>query len=216
MRVRVPVVAAGLLLAATACGASTPSPPPESRPEELLPGPTRVEAGVPVGYPHTRQGAQAAALRYVAVLGGPLMLDTARRDLALVAVSHDGQPRTDVAARWAARPSIERVTGVQDAVRSGAPVVAAAAPVMSRVTSYDGGTARVTVWTTAVLGTERLGTLDQSWSTETVTLRWAGDWKLAAYESSPGPVPALRQAVTPLSEAVAATAGMTGVFDAAP
>ena len=214
MKVRVVVTAVALLLAVTACGAGTPALP-ESRPEPLLPGPTRNEAGVPVGYPRTAEGAQEAALRYVAVLGGPRMLDPARRDTALAAVSPDGQPLPEVAARWATRPNVERVTGAQEALRSGAPLVAAAAPVLSRVMAYDGGTARVAVWTTAVLGTERLGTLDQSWSTEIVTLQWTGDWKLAAYESRPGPVPALRQAVTPLADALTATAGMTGTFDVA-
>lgn len=211
MRVHVPVLAGVVLLTVTAC-AGTPAPP-EPPADAIVPGPTRVEAGVPVGYPQTAEGAQAAALRYVAVLGGPLMLDAARRDLALAAVSHGAQPMPDVAARWASRPNVERVTGAEQALRSGAPVVAAAVPVMSRVTAYDGATATVAIWATAVLGTDRLGTLDQSWSTETVTLRWAGDWKLAAYESSPGPVPALRQAVTPLPAALSATAGMTGTFD---
>lgn len=215
MNAALPVVAVALLLAVSACGAGGTAPP-EPRQEALLPGPARVEAGVPVGYQQTIEGAQAAALRYVAVLGGPLMLDSTRRDLALAAASRDGQPTPDIVARWASRPNVERVTGVQEALRSGSPLVAAAAPVMSRVTAYAEGTATVAVWATAVLGTERLGTLDQSWSTETVTLRWAGDWKLAAYESTPGPVPALRQAVTPLTEALSATAGMAGTFDAAP
>lgn len=215
MKVRTPVTAVALLLAVTACSSGTEAPAP-AQPEALLPGPTRVEAGVPVGYAQTADGARAAALRYVAVLGGPLMLDPARRDQALAAVSPDGQPAPDVAARWATRPNVERVIGAQQALRSGGQVVAAAVPVMSRVTTYDGGTATVAVWATAVLGTERLETLDQSWSTETVTLRWAGDWKLAAYDSSPGPVPALRQAVTPLADALAITARMAGAFDVAP
>lgn len=210
-----PLGLAALLLTVTACGAAKPIPP-EPRPEALPPGPTRVEAGVPVGYPQTAEGARAAALRYVAVLGGPLMLDPARREPALAAVSHGAQPAPDVAARWASRPNVERVTGAEQALRSGGPVIAAAAPVMSRVMAYEGATAAVAVWTTAVLGTDRLGALDQSWSTETVTLHWAGDWKLAAYTSSPGPVPALSQAVTPLAEALSATAGMTGTFDVTP
>jgi hypothetical protein len=214
MSIRVPVLTVALLLTVTAC-TGTPAAPPEPQADARVPGPTRVEAGVPVGYPQTAEGAQAAALRYVAVLGGPLMLDPARRDLALAAVSPGGQPVPGVVARWASRPNVERVTGAEQALRSGGPVVAAAAPVMSRVTAYDGATARVAIWATAVLGTDRLGTLDQSWSTETVTLRWVGDWKLAAYESSPGPVPALRQAVTPLPAALSATVGMTGTFDVA-
>jgi hypothetical protein len=211
MTVRVPVLAVVVLLTVTAC-VGTPTPP-EPRADAIVPGPTRIEAGVPVGYPQTAEGAQTAALRYVAILGGPLMLDAGRRDLALAAVSPDGQPVSDIATRWASRPNVERVTGAEQALRTGAPVVAGAAPVMSRVTTYDGATATVAIWATAVLGTDRLGTLDQSWSTETVTLQWADDWKLTAYESSPGPVPALRQAVTPLPAALSATAGMTGTFD---
>lgn len=211
MKVRLIVTAAALVLSTAACSSTTdakPSPQPA-----LVAGPSRVEAEVPVGYPQTSAGARAAATHYVAVLGGVLGLDPSRRDLALSAVSRDGRPSEAIAARWAARANVERATGVQEALRSGSQVIAAAVPIMSRVTAYDGDTATVAVWATAVLGTERLGSLDQSWATETVTVQWSGDWKLAAYDSAPGPVPALSQAVTPLAEALAATAGMSGVFD---
>ena len=95
-------------------------------------------------------------------------------------------------------------------------MIAAAAPVLSKVTAYDGDTATVAVWVTAVLGTDRLGSLDQAWATETVTLVWDGDWKLTAYDSVPGPVPALHQPVTPLTEALLSTADMRGPLDAPP
>jgi hypothetical protein len=214
MRVRAVVTAISLLLAATACSSGSTTEP--LAPSAPLDGPTRIEAEVPVGYQQTPEGARAAATRYVAVLGGARGLDPSRRDLALAAVSRNGQPPPAIAARWATRPNVERATGVQDALRSGAPVIAAAVPVMSRVTAYDGQLAAVAVWVTAVLGTDRLGSLDQSWSTETVTLEWSGDWKLAAYESAPGPVPALHQPVTSLAVALAATDGMAGVFDVVP
>jgi hypothetical protein len=211
MRLRAAVTATALVVAATACSSAQESAPPSTP----LDGPTRFEAEVPVGYPQSPDGARAAATRYVAVLGGALGLDPSRRDLALAAVSPNGQPLPAITARWATRPNVERATGVQDALRSGSPVVAAAVPVMSRVTAYDDQVATVAVWVTAVLGTERLGSLDQSWSTETVTLQWSGDWKLVTYESVPGPVPALHQPVTPLAEALAASQGMVGAFDVA-
>jgi hypothetical protein len=207
---RAAVAASAVLLAIAACSATEPATPAAAP----LTGPTRIEAGVPVGYPQTPEGAQVAATRYVAVLGGQLGLDPARRDLALAAVSAGGQPPPAVAARWATRPSVERATGAREALSSGGPLVATAAPVMSRVTAYDDDLATVAVWVTAVLGTTRLDSLDQSWATETVALRWDGDdWKLAAYESTPGPVPALHQSATPLAEAFASTRGMQGIFD---
>ena len=204
---------ATLLLSLTACSTAPPAPPAA---EARIPGPTRIEAGVPVGYPQSVDGARAAAIRYVAVLGGELMLDPSRRDLALAAVSRDGEPATDVAARWSTRPNVERATGARHAQQAGLPMIAAVAPVLSKVTAYDGDTATVAVWVTAVLGTEQFGSLDQAWVTETVTLLWDGDWKLAAYDSSPGPVPALHQPVTPLAEALLSTADMHGPFDATP
>jgi hypothetical protein len=207
---KVAVAASAVLLALTACSADEPAPPTAVP----IPGPTRVEEGMPVGYPQTAEGAQAAAARYVALLGGPLALDPVRRDAALAAVSTARQPPPAVAARWATRPNVERATGASEALSSGEPFVAAAAPVMSQVRAYDGDTATVAVWVTAVLGTTRLGRLDQSWATETVVLRWDGnDWKLASYDSTPGPVPALHQPVTPLTEAFASTRGMQGIFD---
>jgi hypothetical protein len=207
------VVIVAVLLSVTACSTAPPAPPAAAA---QIPGPTRIEAGVPVGYPQSVDGARAAAIRYVAVLGGQLMLEPSRRDLALAAVSRGGGPAPDVAARWSTRPNVERATGARHAQQAGLPMIAAVAPVLSKVTAYDGDTATVAVWVTAVLGTERFGSLDQAWVTETVTLAWDGDWKLAAYDSSPGPVPALHQAVTPLAEALLSTADMHGPFDATP
>jgi hypothetical protein len=201
-----------LLLSLTACSTAEPAPTTAA----ALPGPARVEAGVPVGYPRSVDGARAAAIRYVAVLGGELMLDPLRRDLALAAVSRDRRPAPDVAARWSTRPNVERATGARDAQQAGLPMIAAVAPVLSKVTAYDGDTATVAVWVTAVLGTERFGSLDQAWVTETVTLLWDGDWKLAGYDSEAGPVPALHQPATPLTEALLISDGMRGTFDATP
>jgi hypothetical protein len=203
---------AGLLLLLTACSTAQPAPVAAA----ALPGPTRIEAGVPVGYPQNADGARAAAIRYVAVLGGELMLDPLRRDLALAAVSPDRRPAPDVAARWSTRPNVERATGARHAQQAGLPMIAAVAPVLSKVEAYDGDTATVAVWATAVLGTEQFGSLDQAWVTETVTLLWDGDWKLAAYASEPGPVPALHQPATPLTEALLNTDDMRGAFDATP
>ncbi len=206
------VVTVALCLSLTACSTAQPATPAAA----TLAGPTRIEAGVPVGYPHSTGGARAAATQYVATLGGDRMLDPSRRELALAAVSRDGQPTPDVAARWATRPNAERATGAQHAQKAGLRMIAAAAPVLSKVTAYDGDTATVAVWVTAVLGTDRLGSLDQAWATETVTLVWDGDWKLTAYASVPGPVPALHQPVTALTEALLSTADMLGPHDAAP
>lgn len=206
------IVIAAVLLSVTACSTAQPAPPGAA----TLPGPTRVEAGVPVGYPQSSEGARAAATHYVASLGGAMMLDPARRDLALATVSPDGRTAPDLAARWSTRPNAEQATGAQHALQAGLPMIAAAVPVLSKVTTYDGDTATVAVWVTAVLGTDRLGSLDQAWATETVGLQWDGDWKLAAYDSTPGPVPALHQPVTPLDAALTSTADMRGPFDATP
>lgn len=201
------------VLLVSACGTDNTTQPQD---QPAGSGPVRVIGGVPVGYSHDAAGAQEAAVRYVAVLGGRTGLDPSRRDLALAAVSRDGRPAPAIAARWATRPTVELATGATAAVTANAPLVAAAVPVLARVTAYDSDVATVTVWVTAVLGTERLGSLDQSWSTETVTLAWDGDWKLTAYDSTPGPVPALHQPVTALDEALTRTAGMSEVFDATP
>jgi hypothetical protein len=202
----------GLLLLLTACSTSPPAPTTAA----ALSVPTRIEAGVPVGYPHSADGARAAAIRYVAVLGGELMLDPLRRDLAFAAVSPDRRPAPEVVARWSTRPNVERATGARQAQQAGLPMIAAVAPVLSKVTTYEGDTATVAVWATAVLGTERFGSLDQAWVTETVSLLWDGDWKLAGYDSEAGPVPALHQSPTPLTEALLSTDGMRGTFDATP
>lgn len=201
-----------LLVGTTACGGPRPAGQPS--PVSARPaGADRVVAGVPVGYRQTPSGAQQAAVAYVVALGGPIGLDPGRRDPALAAISPDGQPAAAVAQRWASRPNVERATGVLAALRTGTPLIAATTPVLAAVSAYSPDRATVTVWVNAVLGTELLGALEQSWSTETVTLDWHGDWKLEAYDSAPGPVPGLHQPVTPVTQALARTTGMAAVTD---
>lgn len=174
----------------------------------------RVVAGVPVGYPHSASGSISAATNYVVALGSELTLDPVRRPTTLATISAvEVDPA--VAARFADLPAVEARTGLLADLRASVPAIARVAPVGVRVLAYSESRASVQVWTVAVVGTARLGQVDMSWSTETLQLGWerapgGSDWKLLRYDSIAGPVPALNQSISTLSQALAATEGMRG------
>jgi hypothetical protein len=70
----------------------------------------------------------------------------------------------------------------------------------------------VTIWTLAVLGTQRMGQVTAGWSTERLWLVWQGDWKIRDWSSSGGPTPATYQPTTVLSDFLTADAGMRQVL----
>jgi hypothetical protein len=205
-----PVIAAVLLLAVLGLllvigggsGSGEPAIPP--------PGPTHTQAGIPVGYADTRAGASAAATGYAIALGGRRGVDPELRPAALAAVT-DVNAAPAVAARLVDRAGADDATGLLSAWRSGQPLVARVLPLTVQVMSFTSSSAEVTVWTLAVLGTQRMGQVTAGWSTERLSLVWQGDWKIRDWTSSGGPVPATYQPTTGLAEFLTAEAGMRQV-----
>jgi hypothetical protein len=205
-----PVIAAVVLIAVVVLllvvgggsGSDSPAIPP--------PGPRHTQAGIPVGYADTSAGASAAATEYVIALGGRPGVDPASRPAALAAVT-DVNAASEVAARLVDRAGAEDATGLVSAWTSGQPLVARVLPLTAEVTSFTPSSAVVTVWTLAVLGTQRMGQVTAGWSTERLSLVWQGDWKIRDWTSGGGPTPAMYQPTTALSEFLTADAGMRQV-----
>jgi hypothetical protein len=195
-----------LLVIGGGSGSGGPAIPP--------PGPTHTRAGIPVGYADTRAGATAAATGYVIALGGRSGVDPALRSAALAAVT-DVNAAPEVAARLVDREGADDATGLVSAWTSRQPLVARVLPLTAQVTSFTPDSAVVTVWTLAVLGTQRMGQVTAGWSTERLSLLWQGDWKIRDWTSSGGPTPATYQPTTALPEFLTADAGMRQVPGAA-
>jgi len=209
------VLIVAAFLAGTATGDRGPASPGGSsrRGEEASgdgPGPHRLRQGVPVGYQHTGRGAVAAAANAVATLGDPRALQPAGRARVLNAVAAaNSHPK--IRRRLAITPAVEEATGLMADVAAGRPAVAWVVPVASRLVAHSPDAATVEVWVVAVLGTNRLGAVTSSWSTETLRLVWErGDWRISGWASRSGPVPAATQPPTSLAETLAATERMRG------
>jgi hypothetical protein len=175
----------GRLTAPTADSAPTTSPAdaPASRA-------TRLAAGVPVGYPRTRDGAVAAMAAYGQALADPrVQLDDRRRRAVAAAVGTDGYARNlqDAEAVFAAR----RSGAVGQALQPGARAVFLAVPVAFRVVSYSDHEAVIRSWGVAIVASDTGLQPRASWGMTATTALWQhGDWKVARVVSRPGPVPA--------------------------
>lgn len=217
--VRTGVLLTGAALLAVGCAVRSAPPPAAATltdPAASQPAAVASAAVGMVGDQRSPAGATAAGVRLVRLLGSSALLEGSARDALLSSLTPDGIVPAALADRYRLRPNAEQITGLLTAVRAGEPLVAVTVPVLAGTTTFDGDSATVRVWVNAVLGTSRLGTLTQSWSTETVTLRWAGGrWALVADTSTAGPVPTLPQPPTDLATALAATAGMRTVDDVA-
>ena len=156
----------------------------------------------------TEQGAVAAALEILVLYGSPEMYDPARRHelvdrTAAAAVRDQLQGQLDAAFALTARS-----LGVDDTGRStSGMLVARAIPVGQRVVAYTPDRAVVAVWTTGLLGIAGASSrnpVQESWSTETVTLTWEGDaWRWLELQHLPGPAPVGSPQVPATSDQIA-------------
>jgi hypothetical protein len=154
------------------------------------------EGGIPTGYAQDEQGAQSAASNYAVALGSVGMFNAASRHQIVDTVY------TEQAA--------ERLKGPQDSAYSpefleklgldangnapsGSTFVSRTIPVGTKVESFDGQNARVSVWYTGLIGMsgpESTDPVSTTWKTWTFDLQWTnGDWKVSADKQKDGPAP---------------------------
>jgi hypothetical protein len=164
---------------------STTTPPVASDVPSWAQGATRMDHGVPIGYAHTQDGAIAAARNYNLALGSsPLTLDPAAVRAAQQFLDVPG-----LRARDAQR--LERT------LAGAAPLIAAAHQghatrvlpfiVTSRLDSYSGEDARVTLWGGVVIASDGMLAPQLTLGDDTISLHWFGDWLIADNSSTDGP-----------------------------
>lgn len=155
--------------------------------EAAGPGPTKIVAGAPVGYERSKAGAVRAALNYEAALSAAVELAAPkRRNLveAMVLRSRAEEILDDFEVGYRlVDQNFGLSSGARDAiVRSGI--------LGYQVKAYDPAEAEVAVWEVAIAAREGTPPAAGGWSTTTLRLRWAGDWKLAATPARvDGPTP---------------------------
>ena len=178
----------GRLTAPRTNAPSTPRPAPMAEPPVI--GATRTVAGVPVGYPRTREGAVAAMAAYGQALADPRVeINDRRRTEVVAAVGTARYARSfqNAEAGFAAL----RGGPVGQALGRGARAVFLAVPVAYRVVSFDRSRAVIVSWSVAIAASDTGIEPRAGWDTTTTTAVWEhGDWKVDQAQNRPGPIPA--------------------------
>ena len=154
--------------------------------------------GVPVGYPHTGDGAEAAAANYMSAFNGTEMVYSWYRVQLLNAIADPADAsalRGQLDGMYAKVDSGYSISSSGQAP-SGDTFVNRATPVGVSLVSNDGSTAVVSVWAVRLLGLAGSNVqnadaaVSEDWSTFTMTLSWSrGDWKWVGFTLSDGPAP---------------------------
>lgn len=170
-------------------------------------GPAEVVDGVPHGWRHDSDGAEAAAVAVVRLTGEVATAGFITRSdiIASIATAAYGPELASVSSGQLAELSAE----LGDASVSPAQLVWSEIPLATRVVSADATRARVEVWAVLVVGVPDVGAPRQAWRTVTVDVAWErGDWRIDGWDTRPGPTPAL--AATAVVSTVEEIAEVTG------
>jgi hypothetical protein len=187
----VALVAAAVIGRVTAPRADAP-PAPRPAPVAAPPGlgATRTVAGVPVGYPRTREGAVAAMAAYGQALADPRVEINDRRRAEVAAAVGTARYARSLQKGQAGFAAM-RDGPVGQALGRGARAVFLAVPVAYRVLSFDGSRAVIVSWSVAIAASDTGIEPRAGWDTTTTTAVWEhGDWKVDQAQNRRGPVPA--------------------------
>ncbi|MFB7079756.1 hypothetical protein [Streptomyces sp. NPDC056308] len=170
---------------------------------------TGKNGSIPSGFAHDEQGAQSAATNYSVALGSAEMFDKERRHTVVATVYAPA-----VAA--ARQGDLDKVYSGQSFLTSiglnadgtapaGLTFISRSNPVGTKVVKFNGDTASVAVWYSALFGLAGEGSknpVSESWFTNTFDLAWIdGDWKITDFTQKDGPTPVGRdQAASPAEE----------------
>ncbi|WP_329463947.1 hypothetical protein [Streptomyces sp. NBC_01431] len=179
------------------------------------------QGGIASGFAQTEQGAQSAAVNYLVALGSDGMYNTGRRHEIVatvyapdVAAARQG----DLDRAYSGKDFLTRVGLNPDGTApAGQAFISRFNPVGSKADKFDGATATVSVWYSALFGLAGEGSknpVSESWFTNTFQLKWTGgDWKITDFTQKDGPAPVGRdQAAAPakdMSDAVEQYGGFT-------
>ncbi|MCK7624551.1 hypothetical protein MUU72_15830 [Streptomyces sp. RS10V-4] len=154
-------------------------------------------AGIASGFPQTEQGAQSAAANYVVALNSDGMYNAARRQEivnAVYAPSVAAARRSELDKAYGNAAFLARIGLKPDGTApQGMTFVSRATPAGTKTESFKDGTAKVSVWYSALFGlagTTSQKPVTESWYTTTFDMAWqGGDWKVTRFTQKNGPAP---------------------------
>ena len=178
---------------------------------------TTTQDGIAVGFPHTSEGAQSAAVNYAVALGSAQMYSAASRKTIVTTVADPSVVDTLLARFDPSYAALNTTLGLKDGKgQNGLTFVSRTVPVGSKTDEYNADHATVEIWTTGLIGLAGQGSTDpvtSSWSTLTLQLHWAGhDWKVSAYDQQDGPVPVAGSQTASSANAISSAVTQFGGF----
>lgn len=175
---------------------------------------------IPSGFAHDEQGAQSAAANYAVALGSAGMFVRDQRRAIAAAV----YAPTVAAAR---KGALDKVYSDVDFLANiglspdgtapaGQTFISRSNPVGTKVVKFNGDTASVAVWYSALFGLAGDGSknpVSESWFTNTFELKWTnGDWKVTDFTQKDGPAPVGRDQAASSAEEMAEAVEQYGGF----
>ncbi|MGX1887688.1 hypothetical protein [Streptomyces sp. NPDC055287] len=175
---------------------------------------------IPSGFAQDEQGAQSAASNYAVALGSDGMFkeDTRHEIVDTVYVPAAAEKLRGPQDKAYSADFLQKLgLDAAGSPPAGDTFVSRTIPVGTKVESYGGSTARVSVWYTGLIGMSGPGSTDpvsSTWKTWTFNLKWTNnDWKVTSdsQKDGPAPVPGDVAAATSdeISDAVAEYGGFT-------
>ncbi|MER5279636.1 hypothetical protein ABT025_28425 [Streptomyces sp. NPDC002809] len=164
---------------------------------------------IPSGFAHDEQGAQSAAANYSVALGSAEMFNRERRQAIAVAVYAPvvaAARQDDLNNVYSDQSFLSNIgLNADGTAPAGQTFISRSNPVGTKVVKFDGTTASVAVWYSALFGLAGEGSknpVSESWFTNTFDLTWInGDWKVTDFTQKDGPAPVGRdQAASPAGE----------------
>lgn len=189
-------VGSGLLLAALIGRASAPARVVEAGRPEL--GPTRVEAGVPVGYAHRPAGAALAVANYEQAFANPAVLRPRGLRDRIEAVATPDFAATMLRTN---SPGVQRIASgaIGEGLAHRVQTLYTAVPIGYRIESYSPARARILTWAFTLLGNESAVEPEAYFGVTRTDLVWSeGDWKIAGSRGGFGPTPKIETAPGPV------------------
>ncbi|MFJ6746570.1 hypothetical protein ACIQNI_00030 [Streptomyces sp. NPDC091266] len=157
---------------------------------------TGKNGSIATGFAKTEQGAQSAAANYAVALGSERMFKVAGRHEIVDAVyAPEAATKLKGPQDKAYSTSFLAKLGLNAAGNAprGKTFISRTIPVGTKVEKFQGGSAKVSVWYTGLIGMAGTGSTDPvrtDWKTWTFDLAWTdGDWKVAADAQKDGPAP---------------------------
>ncbi|MFF3392825.1 hypothetical protein ACFYW1_18100 [Streptomyces sp. NPDC002669] len=174
---------------------------------------------IPSGFAHDEQGAQSAASNYAVALGSVGMFKKdSRHEIVNAIYTAEAAAKLKGPQDAAYSPGFLAKLGLDPSGNApqGSTFVSRTIPVGTKIESFEGDTAKVSVWYTGLIGmsgTESTDPVSTSWKTWTVQLSWTSEgWKAVSDTQKDGPAPVPGDVAASTSEEISKAVEEYGGF----